>query len=55
MSDDYQRIELITGTPRRRCWTIEQKLQIIEESVEPGETISSTARRHGVSKANADS
>ena len=48
MSDDYQRIELITGTPRRRRWTIEQKLQIIEESFEPGETVSSTARRHGV-------
>jgi len=48
MSDDYQRIELITGTPRRRRWTTEQKLQIIEESFEPGETVSSTARRHGV-------
>ena len=48
MSDDYQRIELITGTVRRRRWTTEQKLQIIEESFEPGETVSSVARRHGV-------
>lgn len=48
MSDDYQRIELITGTRRRRRWTTEQKLQIIEESFEPGETVSSVARRHGV-------
>lgn len=48
MSDDYQRIELITGAPRRRRWTTEQKLQIIEESFEPGETVSSVARRHGV-------
>ena len=30
MSDDYQRIELITGVVRRRHWTTEQKLQIIE-------------------------
>ena len=48
MSDDYQRIELITGTARRRRWTTEQKLRIIEASFEPGETVSSVARRHGV-------
>src|SRR5215207_7596186 len=48
MSDDYRRIELITGTARRRHWTTEQKLQIIEESLLPGETVSSVARRRGV-------
>ena len=48
MSDDYRRIELITGTPRRRHWSTEQKLQIIEESLEAGETVSSVARRRGV-------
>ncbi len=48
MSDDYRRIELITGTARRRYWTTEQKLQIIEESLLPGETVSSVARRRGV-------
>jgi transposase len=29
-------------------WSTDQKLRIIEESVAPGETVSSTARRHGV-------
>jgi|SRR5579871_112768 transposase len=48
MSDDYQRIELITGTMRRRHWTTEQKLRIIDESFAPGESVSSVARRHGV-------
>ena len=48
MSDDYQRIELITGTARRRRWTTEQKLRIIEASCEPGESVSSVARRHAV-------
>jgi transposase len=48
MTDDYQRIELITGTVRRRHWTTEQKLQIIEASFQPGETVSSAARRRGV-------
>ena len=48
MSDDYRRIELITGTARRRHWSTDQKLQIIEESLQPGETVSSVARRRGV-------
>jgi transposase len=48
MSEDYRRIELITGEARRRRWNTEQKLQIIEESFQPGETVSSVARRRGV-------
>ncbi len=48
MSNEYRRIEVITGQVRHRLWTTEQKLQIIEESFEAGETVSSTARRHGV-------
>lgn len=46
MSEDYQRIELITRTARRRYWSTEQKLRVIEQSFEPGETVSSVARRH---------
>lgn len=48
MSNDYRRMEIMTGDVRRRRWTTEQKLTIIEQSFEPGETVSSTARRHGV-------
>lgn len=48
MSEDYQRIEVITGVARRRHWSTEAKLRIIEESFEPGETVSSVARRNGV-------
>lgn len=48
MPDDCLRIEVITGTARRRQLSTEAKLQIIEESVEPGETVSSVARRNGV-------
>ena len=44
MSDDYQRVEIITGTPRRRRWTAEQKLRIVEESHQSGESISAVAR-----------
>ena len=46
--NQYQRIEVITGPARRRRWTTEQKLRIIEESYLPGASVSEVARRHGV-------
>ena len=48
MSDEYRRIEVITGTARRRRWSVEEKLRIIGESCEPGESVSAVARRNGV-------
>jgi transposase len=48
MSDDYQRIEVITGAARRRRWTTEEKLRIVDETLRSGESISIVARRHGV-------
>jgi transposase len=48
MPDDFQRIEVITGTGRRRRWTTEEKLRIVEESLQPGMSVSYVARRHGV-------
>ena len=48
MSDDYQRIEVITGAARRRRWTTEEKLRIDDETLRSGESISIVARRHGV-------
>ncbi len=48
MSDDFQRIEVITGTARRRRWTTEEKLRIVEESLQPDMTVSYVARQHGV-------
>ena len=48
MSDEYRRIEVITGTARRRYWSAEEKLLIVEETLQPGASVSSVARRHGV-------
>ena len=45
----YRRIELISGTVRRRRWSDEERAQILAESFEPGANISAVARRHGVS------
>jgi transposase len=43
-----RRLEVFTGTGRRRRWPAEQKAQIIAESYAGGETVSSVARRHGL-------
>src|SRR3954468_20952126 len=48
MPDDFQRIEVITGTVRRRRWTTEEELRIVDESLRPGMSVSYVARRHGV-------
>jgi transposase len=49
-ADAYRRIELITGTARRRRWTIEEKAAIIAESTRPGINVSEVARRFGVNR-----
>ncbi len=49
-ADAYRRIELITGTARRRRWTIEEKVAIVAESTRPGVNIAEVARRFGVNR-----
>lgn len=46
--EPVRRVEVFTGTGRRRRWTPEQKALIVVESHEPGETVSAVARRHGL-------
>jgi transposase len=46
--DRYRRVEVITGTRRRRNWTIEERSRILAESFVPGANVSAIARRHGV-------
>jgi len=47
--EPVQRLEVFTGTGRRRAWTVEQKAQIVAESYACGETVSAVARRYGLS------
>jgi transposase len=42
------RVEVFTGTGRRRAWSAEQKALVISESYESGDTVSAVARRHGL-------
>jgi len=43
-----QRIEVITGVERRRRWSVEEKIQLVEESNRPGMSVSYVARKHGI-------
>ena len=52
MSNEYRHVELLTGDVRCGRWTTEQKLTIIEQSVEPGEMVSSTGFPGGPEKTS---
>jgi transposase len=49
MSARNQRIELIMRGERRRRWSVEQKREIAAESLEPGISPITVARRYGIS------
>lgn len=48
MTNSSDRVEIITSVQRRRRWTASEKVRIVEETFEPGMTVSLVARRHGV-------
>jgi transposase len=43
-----RRLEVITGTGRRRRFSKDDKASIIEETLAPGAVVSEVARRHGL-------
>ncbi|MBX6373146.1 MAG: IS3 family transposase [Acetobacteraceae bacterium] len=49
MSKPVERVEVITGRERRRRYTAEEKVRLVEETTRPGMTVSAVARLHGVS------
>jgi transposase len=48
MTNTTDRVEIITSVQRRRRWTASEKVRMVEETFEPGMTVSLVARRHGV-------
>lgn len=38
----------VLGTEHRRRWSLQDKLQIVEETLQPGVKVSEVARRHGL-------
>jgi transposase len=49
MHRSNEHIEVITGTERRRRWSLEEKRALLAEAEAPGMTVSFVARKHGVS------
>ena len=43
-----ERVEVITSVQRRRRWSTEEKVRIVEETFLPGNSVSLVARRHGI-------
>jgi transposase-like protein len=47
--EGVRRLEVITGTGRRRRWSSDDKMRIVLESLEPDANVSEVARRQGLS------
>ncbi len=48
MTNTNPPIDILSGPERRRRWTAAEKVAIVNETYEPGVTVSLVARRHGV-------
>lgn len=48
MSGQMQRIEIITGTEKRRRWSVEEKQAIVAESTTGSASMAAIARKHGI-------
>ena len=42
---EFRRVEILTGSPRRRRWSADQKARIVAETLVPGARVSEVARR----------
>ena len=49
MPNDNTRVEIITGRERRRRYTANEKLALVDATMQPGMTVSAVARLNGVS------
>lgn len=47
-SDKTDRIEVVTAVQRRRRWTPDEKLALVQQTFEPGNSVSLVARQAGV-------
>jgi transposase len=50
MSNPADRVEIITSVQRRRRWAAAEKVRMVEETFEPGMTVTLVVRRHGCSE-----
>ena len=50
-SSNDQKVHVVTSVERRRYWSPYEKKSIVEETQEPGKSISYVARQHNLSPA----
>ena len=43
----------VLGAERRRRWSYDEKVRLVEETLQAGETVCGVARRHGVAHSHA--
>src|SRR6185437_12766328 len=55
MTAPTQRIEVITRGERRRRWSVEEKREIVAESLRPGMRPSEVIRKHGITSGQLSS
>ena len=53
MSETFSKVEVITGVARRRRFTTEQKLLVVNETLQPGMAISYVAVAMGSPRASS--
>ncbi len=41
----------VLGAERRRRWSLSEKIRVVEESLQAGETVCGVARRHGLAQS----
>jgi transposase-like protein len=51
MSEKVRRVEVITSVQRHWRWSVAEKIRLVEETLEPGMSVSFVARKHGLSPA----
>jgi transposase len=47
-SSNQDKVHVVTSTETRRRWSPAEKKAIVQESSEPGQSISAVARKHGI-------
>ena len=53
MTNTNPPIDILSGPERRRRWTAAEKVAIVNETYEPGVTVSLVARRHGIARTSS--
>jgi transposase len=48
MTNTNPPVDILSGPERRRRWSAAEKVAIVNETYEPGVTVSLVARRHGI-------